>query len=687
MTLSLTSVLLLATFATQADTENNLENDQNSIERVIVTASRSATPIKQLSASTDSISSEALNKVSPEHIQQALNRVAGVNIDRNSGQEMLLAIRSPVLTGAGACGSFLTLENGIALRPSGFCNVNELFESHYENAQRIEIIKGPSSAFYGNSGLHGVINVINPADINRPSALSATLGKWDYQQLKLNASTEDFAIATSLSHSGGFRDNSGFNQQKLSLSHHSEFQQTEVSSFLTATHLDQDTAGYLVGKDNYKNVALSRENPNPEAYRKASSVRFSQRYEFLSGLQISPFIRYSEMEFLQHFVPGQPIENNRHVSIGTQSQKQFTLSDASELTLGADVEYANISLLEEQFEPTIGSDFLVATIPQGKHYDYLVDATTLAAFAQYQNQLNSHWAVTAGGRLESISFDYDNQMNSGRVDENGNECGFGGCRFNRPSDRSDDFLIFSPKLGAVYQASNSQSAYINLNHGFRAPQTTELYRLQRAQQVSNLKPEKLAGIEAGWRQTAILAERELLLNLEAYWYEKSNVILRDNDYFYVSNGKTEHKGMEVSVESELNKYLSLAANVAYANHTYRNNPNLSDSDIVGNVISNAPEFMANVFANMTFAKLSLELHGQFVDSYYLNPENTSSYAGHTIWHISGRYEYSPSTSVSLNIDNLFDKRYAERANYTSFTEERYFPGKPMNVRASVKYLF
>ena len=41
---------------------------------------------------------------------------------------------------------FLFLENGIPIRPTGFCNVNELFEVNSEQAQSIEVLRGPVGA-------------------------------------------------------------------------------------------------------------------------------------------------------------------------------------------------------------------------------------------------------------------------------------------------------------------------------------------------------------------------------------------------------------------------------------------------------------------------------------------------------------------------------------------------------------
>jgi iron complex outermembrane receptor protein len=182
------------------------------IEKITVTNPPSAQALNEVPRDIAMIDTESVERVQVDHIQQVLNQEAGVFLNRNSEQEMLLAIRSPVLTGAGACGSFLTLENGIALRPHGFCNVNELFESHYEMAQSIEIIKGPTSVYYDSNGLHGAINIIQPASLTRAPFIKATFGEWDCKQLYFLANGDNVAISSSLSHDGGHRDDSGFEQ-------------------------------------------------------------------------------------------------------------------------------------------------------------------------------------------------------------------------------------------------------------------------------------------------------------------------------------------------------------------------------------------------------------------------------------------------------------------------------------------
>ena len=115
-----------------------VESEFPIIEHIVTVADRVPTEVMDIKASVATLDSEALATVGHEHIQQSLNRLAGVNFQRGSGQEYLPAIRSPVFTGPGGCGGLLVKEDGISLRAAGFCNLNELFEAHTEVASQIE---------------------------------------------------------------------------------------------------------------------------------------------------------------------------------------------------------------------------------------------------------------------------------------------------------------------------------------------------------------------------------------------------------------------------------------------------------------------------------------------------------------------------------------------------------------------
>ena len=133
-----------------------------SLEEVVVVASKTKKTLGDTANSISVLRYEDLIRVSPVHINELLQRTPGVWISRGNGQESLTSVRSPVLTGAGSCGAFLVMQDGVSLRAPGFCNVNQLFEGPNEIAERIEVFRGPNSSVYGSNAVHGVINIITP---------------------------------------------------------------------------------------------------------------------------------------------------------------------------------------------------------------------------------------------------------------------------------------------------------------------------------------------------------------------------------------------------------------------------------------------------------------------------------------------------------------------------------------------
>ena len=87
------------------------------------------------------------------------------------------------------------------------------------------------------------------------------------------------------------------------------------SGNLNLTNLNQETAGYIYGKDAFKNDILRKSNPNPEAFRDATSLRINLnlfKFEQDSSYSLSPYFRKTKMNFLQHYLPGTPLEDNDH---------------------------------------------------------------------------------------------------------------------------------------------------------------------------------------------------------------------------------------------------------------------------------------------------------------------------------------------------------------------------------------
>ena len=655
------------------------QQSADGIEEITVTSnSRKSEGLADINAAVSVIGEEELRSIGHTHLQETLNRLPGVSIHRNNGQESLTAIRSPVLTGAGACGAFLVAENGIPVRSSGFCNVNEMFDLHAENAASVEVVRGPGSAFWGSNAVHGLVNVVLP---KAGDARQITLeqGPRGSQRVKAQLGQDQGNFTQLLLVNGtseeGYRDESGFDQQKLTyLYNYTTSNGWALDGGITHVNLNQETAGFVTGFESYKGASRTG-NPNPEAYRDSKNTRAWTTFTKALGdwdVVLTPYVRDIDMNFIQHFLPGQPVEETAHQSIGLQSVAFTDLANGAQLAVGFDAEVTDGSLTQTQPNPTAGSFFLRNSIPQGKHYDYQVDIEQVAAFVSYEQNFQSGWDLSLGLRVEDTNYDYDNRMIDGRTDEFGVACRFG-CRYNRPGDRSDSFTNLSPKLGLSYTLNDFHSLQLRAQRGFRAPQASEMYRLQNDQTIADLDSVELDSYEVefkgageGWAYSA-----------GYYFMDKQNEIVTNSARVNLNNSHTQHTGLEFSLGLDITETLALAAVYNFAEHTYENSEISGGIDIQGNNVDTAPRQFGNLRLRWTPSeRVTSELELVSMGEYYTNPENTASYSGHNLLNLRTQYTVNDSVQIYANILNLDNREYAERADWTTFTDDRYFPGEP-----------
>lgn len=658
------------------------------IEEIVVTSHRREQLRLLHTGNVERLDAELLDAVKHQHVHELLTRVSGVWLSRGSGQEHLTAIRSPVLTGAGSCGAFLFLEDGIPIRPAGFCNVNSLFEVNTEQAQSIEVIRGPGNALYGSNALHGTVNALMPAPGARGPGAALEVGENDFYRARVELpfdAESNWLAAIVYADDGGFRDDSGYTQGKLHAKGAWDLENGKFMLGLTATDLDQDTAGFILGEDAYRDPDVNRSNPNPEAFRKASAQRLygirtstHDRFE----LDLRPYLRHSDMEFLQHFLPGQPLEENGHVSAGMLSTLTFG-DERLRTVVGADFEYAEIFLEQSQDGPTEGSPFLMETRPEGQHYDYDVDSLGLAAYVQTDWMVSDKLLIAAGLRLDYLSYDYDNRMLDGNTRDDGTPCGFGGCLYTRPADRSDSFTNLAPKASLNYRFGETSSFYVSLARGFRAPQATELYRLQNGQEVADLDSERADAFEFGVREI----RDNLSLDVALFYMKKRDSVYRDSDGFNVTGARSKHRGVEFAVDWQLADAWSVSLDATYARHEYDFDVVASRGEmfISGRDVDTAPRFLGSLELQYSpNDRFDVAVQWASIGKYYLDAENRFDYPGHTVANLRAGARVSASIDIVLRLNNVTDRYLADRADY-AFGNYRYFPGRGRELFAEIRY--
>ena len=660
----------------------NQKANASLIDEIVVTASKEDTQILKVGGNIFSITTDEIKFISAINPSEILNRLPAVYISQGSGQEHLTSIRSPVLSGGAGAGSFLYLEDGIPLRSPGFGNVNGLMESIIEIGERTEVVRGPGSALYGSNAVHGLINVITPTPSEEKKQIIRT--QFSDQEFTIDGSysgpTEKGGVVLNLywREDNGYSHNESidqphYGQQKFLFRWDNSEGINDYIFTLTGTNLNQETKGYVKGYKIYNNKNLSKINPDPEAFRDTYSIRSSLkiiRNYSNSKLSITPYIRYNEMDFKMHFLPGKPLETNSHKSIGIQSIYSKKIQNLTWF-VGSDIEFTEGKLSEFQEAKDVSFGPRLA-YPQGPHYDFSIDSKILSLYFNTEWLLNERAVLTAGVRAENVEYDYKTNIPSGTKG-----------RIQVSPNRSDDFTNISLKTSFSYMLKENNFLFTNLSIGNRAPQVTDLYRIQSKQVPGGADSEKLESFEIGIRGISIGG---LEYEIVGYTMKKEDYFFRDSQGFNVENGVTKHNGIEFNYLKTFGDNFEISGSLSFADHEYDFN-HTPNKIVKGNTIDSAPKELANTrFTYIPEMGGKFELEWIRVGDYPINESNAHNYEGHDIFNLRLKRDLISKTSIGLTVRNLTDERYATRADY-AFGSYRYFVGNEREFYFSLEKEF
>ena len=124
---------------------------------ILVTATRSPTPIDQVSASVTVLDKADLDRTQDIGVTEVLQRTPGVSVSRNGGYGTNTSLR---IRGAESDQTVVVID-GVKLndpsQPGGGYNFGNLLVG---DASRIEVLRGPQSVLWGSQAIGGVVNIV-----------------------------------------------------------------------------------------------------------------------------------------------------------------------------------------------------------------------------------------------------------------------------------------------------------------------------------------------------------------------------------------------------------------------------------------------------------------------------------------------------------------------------------------------
>ncbi|MGB4021236.1 MAG: TonB-dependent receptor, partial [Limnohabitans sp.] len=692
LTLNSVSVALLAFFSSASTFAQS--------DTVVVSGSRTETKLSETPVSIGSVNRSQWDQDKVKSVGEMINRIPGVFWNDLGNEQHSMAIRQPISTNA----VYQYLEDGIPIRPLGVFNHNSLNETNMNGSSAVEVVKGAASSLYGSNAVGGAVNFLTQKPTRTPT------GYFGFRQdhtdgfyrFDTGASNTWGNLGLRFSHYTSERDHTNWQQysggKKDSFTLRGDYELSATSwlrASLVHTNLDTDTAGSLFENDYRTNPGKSI---NTFTWRKDKTTRANVAWEGETTRKGVTTVTFFARNNDHGQLPAYTISgcsgatcrgtiNNNHVeSLGMDVKHVQGLDWATaRLVTGVYIDRSQNDYVSDTLKVTRDAVSGVyksyslnnAASPSGVR-DYGAGIANDALFAQLEFTPAKDFRVVAGGRYDTITYDFVNHL-------------VPSANFGAPNE-TRSFSRVSPKLGATYALSNAQSLYANLSQGFTPPEVSQLYGKTA---IPDLKPSVYNNQEIGWR--ALLANN-IRLDSALYQLEGQDTIVsytsEVGDSFNKNAGKTRSRGIELSLSQQLAQW-DWRLGATWAKHEFVNYLVSAKAgaieDYSGKFMPQAPAHSINAQVGWNFtpdSRIALGVVKQ--GRYWMNNLNTVRYEGHTLLNLTTSHKLQGGLEVWGQVRNLTDERYADSASssfkggaFNPNTQNTYSPGAPRSVMVGV----
>lgn len=590
----ITALTLTLPFA-YADTE---KNHVTSLEAITVIGSKAVekaeiggTPAKELPINIHVVGEEEIERLRFVDPNELLDRIPGETQVRN--------LRIP----DGSKGYTIPAVDGIPLESPYEGATQRLDRVNTSDIQRVEIIKGPSSAIYPSNAFGGVINVVTKdAPKTQENEIWYEAGDFNRQRVGINSGGTinklGYFIDLNSRSADGLRDGVKNDRDQLSGKFiYDANDNTRIITRLERLEEDVVTRGDLTAQEISEDPTQRGSDDSATDFTQdALSFKLEQLFDN-SNLDFSLAYREKDTVGLSRFRGPQ---NENDVGISSKLLYRYDFDDSNIITGFETYKGDQRALQFARGDNTLSGTF--DTINSQR------DIT--AYFAQYEVNLTRRLGITTGVRYENIDI---RSTSDNASDASGS---------NRFSDTS-------PKFGLTYKVNDNNMLWLSLSEGFYAPDISDIVGDPSEPSTANasLSPEESKNIEIGLRGHAGSWSYDTSYyhsTISHYLVTQEFQNTAGNDIERTTNaGQVTVEGLESVVEyAPKNAQWRAGFTHTYARNIYDSFVS-SDGNFSGNELRRSPRHHFNArLAWLPIHKLTVELEGDFYSSYFSDDENS-----------------------------------------------------------------
>ncbi|MFI4884795.1 MAG: TonB-dependent receptor family protein [Steroidobacterales bacterium] len=673
---------------------------------IVITATRVAVPAFDVPASISDVPAAELREDAlGVNLSDDIGFVPGLlaRNRNNYAQDQQISIRGIGANSAFGVRGVRIYQDGIPQTgPDGQGQVSQI---NLDSAQRIEVLRGPFSALYGNSS-GGVIQLFT-ADGKTPGEVRSDIGYGSFGTFRAGLDASDAAgpLAYNVDFTHfffeGYRPHQSARSESFNgkvgyqLGRHSKL--TFIANVLSRPDANDPqgltAAEFAAGPD--------RTDPASIQFNTRKSLQQQEGGLVLDlGLTDRQSIRllgyYGHRAVLQFLSIPAGAQKAPTSSGGViDLDRQFGGTDARwtwkgplagrPLSWVVGVSYDTQNELRRGYNNFVGSTLGIEGAPRRNENDI---ARNIDEYTQASWELVPHWTLTAGIRHSEVRFLSEDHF---ITSTNGNDSG------------GTTYTASSPVAGLLFAARPWLHLYASYGQGFQTPIASELaYRPNDAPGLNfGLRPSRSVNSELGAK---LRISRDLTAGIAAFdTLTRNEIVVATNAggrSTYQNAGRTRRSGAEASLDYRFAGSWRTQVAYTYVDAIYIDpyltcagtpcaRPNLLIA--TGNRLPGVPH--NDAYARIEWGQplgWRASLSGQYISAIAVNDANTEFAAAYPVLNVSGGYAAelrSTRLSLFLRLNNILDRHYAGSIIADDGNGRYFEPAPGFNVFAGVTAAF